>query len=249
MRRYEDWRADPTSAQFQAPMAPAANSRPQPLVARPSIQTLQTRGTNTPSSSSTPSSSQSRSSIPPRSRTPSPYRQSPYEEDKGWRERQDAMLRDETRRRGEAPFADGAHSEQLLQAREDDVRRHRERDEEGRRRMMEQRRQEQDGILRRQREAEYAAEAARLGPPTGRNQSVAGPVSASHSAPAVQQYSSASGPVTAASASSGPAARYLQMPLESPNRYVILCLASRPACFLVLKEFNHRPHADKSGRM
>ncbi|KAI0249307.1 hypothetical protein BJV78DRAFT_707502 [Lactifluus subvellereus] len=247
MRRYEGWRADPTSAQFQTPVAPAANPRPQPLVTRPSIQS----GMNSSSSSSTPSSSRSRGSIPPRSRTPSPYRQSPYEEDRAWRERQDAMLRDETRRRGEASFADGAHSEQLRLAREDDMRRHREREEEGRRQMAEQRRQEQDGILRRQREAEYAAQAARLGQPTGQNQRItipqAGPVSASHSAPAFQ-YPSAPGPVTAAPATSGPVAR--QMPLQSPNRYVIRWLKrTSPRVLLVLKEFNHRPHAEKSGRM
>jgi STAM-binding protein len=220
MRRFEEWRANPTAAQFQTAVAPASYSRPQPLVARPGTQS---RGANTPTSSSTPSSSRSRASVPPRSRTPSPYRQGSYEEDRAWREREDAMLRDETRRREEASFVDEMRFDQLRLTHEDDTRRHREREEEGRRRITEQRRQEQDGILRRQQEADYAAQSARLGQPTGQNQSVtipqAAPISTSLSAPAVQ-YPSASGPPAAALASSGPITKYLQMPLESPTRYV-----------------------------
>jgi hypothetical protein len=113
-----------------------------------------------------------------------------------------------------------------MYAREDDTLRHREWEEEGRRRMTEQRRQEQDGILRRQSEATHAAQAARLGHPTGQNPSVtvapAGPVSASFSAPMPSiQYPSISAPATA-SAQSGPIAAHLQMPLESPTRCVIL---------------------------
>src|SRR5712691_3451097 len=173
MRRYEQWRANPSSVQVQSQLPPAPNSNPQPSAPRRSIQS---HGTNTPSSSSTRSSSRSRRSEPPRSRTPSPYDQTLHEEDM-------VILRDAPRRRDETYPAEGAQ----VNAREDDTRRRREWEEEGRRRMTEQRRQEQDGILRRQQEAEHAAQTARLGHPTGRNPSVnvapAVPVSASFSAP------------------------------------------------------------------
>lgn len=222
--RHEQWQANPSSVQFQPPQPPASNPVPQPLVAHRSIHS---HGTNTPTSSSTPSSSRSRASIPPRSRTPSPYNQSPHEEDMARHERVDAMLRDEPRWREEVYSADGARPEQL-HAREDDTRRRREWEEEGRRRTAEQRRQEQDGIFRRQQEAEYAAQAARLGHQAGQNQVVtasAVPVSASFSAanPSSVQYPSLlSGPgPTLASASSGPVSGHLQMPLETPNRCVI----------------------------
>jgi hypothetical protein len=124
---------------------------------------------------------------------PSPYDQSSPEDDRPRREREEVYP------------ADGARTEQR-QARGDDVRRHREWEEDGRRQMN---RQEQDGILHRQREAEHAAQAARLGPPPGQNHGVTiapvGPV----------QYPGAS-----ASGSSGLIAGYLQMPLESPTRCV-----------------------------
>ena len=187
MTRYEQWRANPSSLQWTAP---APNPNPQPSVAHRSINS---HGTNTPTSSSTPSSSRSRTSIPPRSRVPSPYDQSSPEDDRPRREREEVYP------------ADGARAEQR-QARGDDVRRHREWEEDGRRQMN---RQEQDGILHRQREAEHAAQAARLGPPPGQNHGVTiapvGPV----------QYPGAS-----ASGSSGLIAGYLQMPLESPTRCV-----------------------------
>jgi len=131
------------------------------------------------------------------------------------------ILRDAPRRRDETYPAEGAQ----VNAREDDTRRRREWEEEGRRRMTEQRRQEQDGILRRQQEAEHAAQTARLGHPTGRNPSVnvapAVPVSASFSAPVPSiQYPTIS--AATVSATSGPIAAHLQMPLESPTRCVIL---------------------------
>jgi len=132
------------------------------------------------------------------------------------------VLRDAPRRRDETYSAEGAQ----MYAREDDTRRRREWEEEGRRRMTEQRRHEQDGILRRQREADHVAQTTRLGHPTGQNPNVtiapAVPVSASFSAPVPSiQYPSISAPATA-SASSGPIAEHLQMPLESPTRCVIL---------------------------
>ena len=212
MRRYEQWRANPSSVQVQSQFPPASNSNPQPLALRRGIHS---HGTNTPTSSSTRSSSRSRRSIAPRSRTPSPYDQSPHEEDI-------VVLRDAPRRRDDSYSGDGAQ----MYAREDDTRRRREWEEEGRRRMTEQRHQEQDGILRRQEEAEHAVQAARLGRPTGQNLSVtvapAVPVSASFSAPVQSiQYPSIPAPATA-SASSGPVAARLQMPLESPTRCVIL---------------------------
>ena len=130
---------------------------------------------------------------------PSPYEQSPPEDDRARRERVDALLREEPRQREEVYPADGARAEQWHARGDDTGRRH----EEGRRQMTEQRRQEQDGILRRQREAEHAAQAARLGQPTGQNQGV-------------------TITPTSASASSGPITGYLQMPLESPTRCVTL---------------------------
>lgn len=164
----------------------------------------------------------------PRSRTPSPYPQSPNEDDKAWRERADAILRDETRRREETS-AGGVRPEQSRLAREDDVRRRREHEEGERHRLAEQRRHEQSGILRRQQEAEFAAQAARFGQPGGQNQSVAMPQ------PSVQ-YPSVPGLLTSAPAPTGQVASHLQMPLESPTRYVIHRLKhSSPARFMVLK--------------
>jgi STAM-binding protein len=164
----------------------------------------------------------------PRSRTPSPYDQSPPEVDRAQRERVDVTLRDMPRRQEQVYSADGARPEQLY-AREDDANRRREWEEEGRRQIAEQRRQEQDGILRRQQEADHAAQAARLGHPTGQNRSVtaapAVPLSASFSAPAPSiQYPSVLGPAPTAPVSSGPTNAYMQMPLESPTRCVIFLL-------------------------
>lgn len=209
MTRYEQWRANPSSVQLQAP---ASHSVPQPPVAH----RINSHGTNTPTSSSTPSSSRSRTSIPLRSRTPSPYEQSPTEDDRARRERVDALLREDPRRREDVYPVDGARPDQW-HARGDDTRQRREWEEEGRRRVAvaEQRRLEQDGIARRQREADHAAQAARLGQPTGQNQGVTGSV------PSLVQYPSLSASVTTASAPSGPITGYLQMPLESPTRCVI----------------------------
>jgi STAM-binding protein len=223
MNRYEQWRANPSSVQSQAQHPPASNPTPQAQVPRRSIHS---HGTNTPSSSSTRSSSRSRASLKPRSRTPSPYDQSPPDVDRVQRERVDASLRDMPRRHEQVYPADGARSDQLY-AREDDANRRREWEEEGRRQIAEQRRQEQDGILRRQQEADHAAQAARLGHPTGQSQSVtaapAVPLSASFSAPAPSiQYPSILGP--SAPVSSGPTNAYMQMPLESPTRCVIFLL-------------------------
>ena len=229
MQHYEQWRVNPSSAQFQSAPAHVSNMPPQQLVAHRSIQS---QGASTPSSS-TPSSSRSRASMPPRSRTPSPYRQSPNEEDRAWRERSDAMQRDEARRREEPSYANGARSEQSRFAREDDVRRRREREEEERRRITEQRQHEQNGILRRQQESEFAAQAAKFGQSNGQNQSVTMPQ------PGSVQYPSASGP---APASTRPIASRLQMPLESPTRYVIHQLKhSLPRMFLLLKSSTTDP--------
>ncbi|KAH9974434.1 hypothetical protein BGW80DRAFT_1304054 [Lactifluus volemus] len=184
--RFDEWRTNPTAARFQTTLAPGSNPRQQPLVARPSIQS---RGVDTPSSSSTPSS-----------RTPSPYRQRSREEDRARREREDAMLRDETRRR-EASSIDDIRFDQLRLTDEDGARRHGEREQEGQRRITEQRQQERD-------EAEYAAQSARLGQPAGQNQSVTMPQEAVPSIPGL-----------APATSSGPIARHLQMPLESPTRH------------------------------
>jgi STAM-binding protein len=85
--------------------------------------------------------------------------------------------------------------------------------------MTEQSRQEQDGILRRQREAEHAAQAARLGQSAGQHQVVV-PASS-------VQYPAIAGP-----ASSGPITGYLQMPLESPTRCVTLVGARSCACLV-----------------
>ena len=123
------------------------------------------------------------------------------------------MLRDETRRSEEASSIDEIRFDQLRLTDEDGARRHREREQEGQRRITEQRQRERDGILRRQQEAEYAAQSARLGQPAGQNQSVTMPQAAMPSIP---------GPRNLAPAvSSGPIAQHLQMPLESPTRYVI----------------------------
>ena len=127
------------------------------------------------------------------------------------------MLREDPRQREDVYPADGARADQW-HARGDDTRQHREWEEEGRRRVAEQRRQEQDGILRRQREADHAAQAARLGQPTGQNQGVTGPVMPVSSP---VQYPSISASVNTTSATSGPNTGYLQMPLESPTRCVI----------------------------
>jgi STAM-binding protein len=162
---------------------------------------------------------------------PSPYEQSPPEDDRARRERVDALLREEPRRHEEVYPADGARAEQW-HAHEDDTRRRHEWEEEGRRRMTEQRQQEQDGILRRQREAEHAAQAARLGQPTGHNQGAT-------VAPTVQY------PAISAPAPSGPITGYLQMPLESPTRCVTLL--GVPA-FLVLKESEYRPRSEKPNK-
>ena len=205
MTRYEQWRANPSSVQPQVL---------QPFVAHRSINS---HGTNTPTSSSTPSSSRSRASIPFRSRTPSPYEQSPTEDDRARRERVDALLREDPRRLEDVYPADGARADQW-HAREDDTRQRREWEGEGRRRVAEQRRLEQDGIIRRQQEADHAAQAARLGQPTGQNQGIIGPVMPISSS---VQYPSISGSASTASVPSGPITGYLQMPLESPTRCVI----------------------------
>ena len=212
MTRYEQWRANPSSVQLQAT---ASHPVPHPSVAYRSINS---HGTNTPTSSSTPSSSRSRASISLRSRTPSPYEQSPTEDDRARRERVDALLREDPRQREDIYPADGARADQW-HARGDDTHQRREWEEEGRRRVGEQRRLEQDGIIRRQREADHAAQAARLGQPTGQNQGVTGPVMPISSP---VQYPSISASVTTAPAPSGPITGYLQMPLESPTRCVIV---------------------------
>jgi STAM-binding protein len=133
---------------------------------------------------------------------PSSYDQSPHEDDRLRREHEQP----------EVYSGDGVRAEQW-QTHEDDARRRREWEEEGRRRMTEQRRQEQDGIIRRQREAEHAAQAARVGPSSGQNRGVTPAVPVSTSS---VQYPGAS-----ASGSSGLITDYLQMPLESPTRCVI----------------------------
>ena len=100
--RYEQWRENSASAQFQSAGALVSNFPPPQLVARRGVQS---HDASTPLPSSTPSGSHSRAPMP-RSRTPSPYRQSPNEDDKAWRERADAILRDEARRRDETSAGD-----------------------------------------------------------------------------------------------------------------------------------------------
>jgi len=216
MKRYEQWRANPSSEQqqFKPLQRPAPNQAVQPLVAHRSIHS---HGRSTPSTSSTPSSSQSHASISPRSRTPSPYRRSSHEEDRVFREFGDMTLRDEPYRVEDSHSADAVRSD--FQAGVDDHRRRREWEEDGWRWMTEQRRQAQDGILRRQQESDLAAHAARVGQPTGQNQSVTvAPIPAPVSYPI--QYPSVSGPGPSVSVPSGPIASQLQMPIESPTRYV-----------------------------
>ena len=75
MTRYEQWRANPSSVQ---PQAPASNPVLQPFVAHHGINS---HGTNTPTSSSTPSSSRILAPVPILSRTPPPYKQRPTEDD------------------------------------------------------------------------------------------------------------------------------------------------------------------------
>ena len=209
--RYGQWRENSASAQFQSAPALVSNFLPQQLVARRGVQSLDA---STPLPSSTPSGSHSRAPMP-RSRTPSPYRQSPTEDDKAWRERADAIPRDEARRRGETSVG-GVRPEQSRLAREDDARRRREREEEREKHWLaEQSRHEQIGILRRQQEAEFAAPAARFGQPSGQNQIVA-------LIPQMSvQYPSVPGSVTSDPAPTGKTASHLQMPLESLTRYVI----------------------------
>ena len=158
MGRHEQWRANPSSAQFLSALAPVSNFPPQQLLAPRSIQS---DGASTPSPSSR-SSSPGRGSMPPRS---------PDEEDRAWRERTDAMLRDEARRRGE----------QFRLACEDDERRRRELEERERRRLAEQRQHEQNHILRQQQEAELAAQAAKSGPSHGASTSTLSSSSSSRS--------------------------------------------------------------------
>ena len=224
--RYKQWRANPFSVQSHAP---ASHPVLQPLVARRGINT---HGTNTPTSSSTPSSSRSHASVPLRSRTPSPYEQSPTEDDRALRERVlDAPLREDPHRREDVHPVDGARRDQWY-AREDYSRQRREMEEEQRQLQRDGnlRRQrgaehattaarEQDGILHRQREAEHTA---RLGQQTGQYQGATGPVMPVSSV----QYPSISEEATrsTASASSGPVTGYLQIPLasESLTRCVVL---------------------------
>ena len=206
MNRYEQWRANPSSVQ---PQAPVSRPAPQPLVRHRSINS---HGTNTPTSASTPSSSRSRASTPSRSRLPSPYYQSPHEDERVRRERVDSLVREEPRWSEEVYAADGARAEQW-HAHGDDTRWRLEWEEEGRCRMAVQLRIEQDAIIRRQREADHAAQAMRLGQSTGQNQAVTiAPVAPSSSV----QYPS-------------------QMPLESPIRFVTHKLVH---AFLVLNELN-----------
>jgi hypothetical protein len=169
MTRYEQWRANPSSVQPQAP------------------------------ASSTPSSLHCHDD--------SLYEQSPTEDNRARRERLDALLRYDPLRDKDVYPADGA--------REDRTRLRRRREEEVRRWVAEQRRPEQDGILRLQREAEYAVQAARLRQPTGQNQGVTGPIMPDSSL----QYPSISASAITAWDPYGPITAYL--PLESPTRCVI----------------------------
>jgi hypothetical protein len=121
MTRYEQWQANPSSGQPQAPV------------------------------SSTPSSLLTCAFIPLRNHTPSPYEQSPTEDDRARCERLDALLREDPRQREDVYPADGA--------REDRRRLRRRCEEEVRRWVAGQRRLE-----------------PRLGQPTGQNQGVTGPV-------------------------------------------------------------------------
>jgi hypothetical protein len=126
---------------------------------------------------------------------PLPYEQSPTEDDRARRERLDALLREDPRRREDVYPADGA--------REEHTRLRRMREEAMRRWVEMQRLRQQDSILSLQREADYAAQ-------VGQNQGVTDqemPVSSSVQYPSFS--ASAWDPF-------GPIA-----PLESPTRCVI----------------------------
>lgn len=193
------------------------------------------------SSTSTPSSHRSRTSGSAhghRARTPSPLRNS-MDIEAARRAREDAMARDESRRREEdrsrygparlegstsMTQQDWARAEQMRKDREravaasreqEVVRRQQEemrkQEEEMRRRVEEKRRQEQDGIARRQQESDAAARAARQGTPSN---STGGGTRLAMPQPAATL-------AMPQPASSSPiSAPLLQMPLESPSRCV-----------------------------
>ncbi|KAI0062561.1 hypothetical protein BV25DRAFT_1885276 [Artomyces pyxidatus] len=219
LNSYDDWHASASASAASPDNSPLPPSRGSRISAY-------SPGSSTPvSSMSTPSSSQSRASFSQRkSRTPSPYRQSTQADTPARRVRDDALRREEEWRREaeqqarhgstrpegaeEARQIEWARAEQMRIEREqtsrDDPRRQqdemRRREEEVRRRVEERRRQEQDGIVRRQQEANAAADAAR--------QSV--------TVPAPQTPSTIAMPT--ATFSRGASAGFLQMPLESPTR-------------------------------
>ena len=142
IKRYEQSRATSNTSSVQ-PQAPASDPVLQPLITHRSINS---HGLNAPTSPSTPSSSRSHAFIPLLSPTTSSYEQSPSDDDRT--EHVDTLLREEPRQREEVyPAHDTLWS-----------------------RVAEQHRLEVDGILRRRREAEHAAQSMRLGQPTGQDQ-------------------------------------------------------------------------------
>lgn len=210
-------------------------------------QALSSRAGNSPasiisaSSASTPSSSESfsRSSLVNgrRTRTPSPYRQGSQEDDYSRRTREDAMQRDEDRRRDAERSrygptrsdSDGARQgewaqaeqmridhersrEQEAQRQQDDMRR---REEEIRQRLADRRRQEHDSIARRQQESEAAAQAVRQTPGVYMPQP-----SSSLAMPAAGYAASSTSGMSYGyrSGSNTLNAPVLQMPLESPTK-------------------------------
>ena len=133
IKRYEQWRANPSSIQPRAP----ASSTPSSLLTC----------------------------------APLPYEQSSTDDDRARRERLrrlNVLLREDPGHREDVYLADSARENHthLRDRREQEVRLW----------VAGQRQLEQDGILPRQREADYAAQAAVFGQPTGQNQGVTGPV-------------------------------------------------------------------------
>lgn len=194
------------------------------------------------SPTSTPSSYRSRTSGSAhghRARTPSPLQNS-MDVEAARRAREDAMARDESRRReedrtryGPARLEGSASMSQQDWARAEQMRKDRERavaasreqevarrqqeemrkqEEELRRRVEEKRRQEQEGIARRQQESDAAARAARQG--TASNSTGGG------TRLAMPQPAASLAMPQPASSSSPISAPLLQLPLESPSRCV-----------------------------
>ncbi|KAI0045627.1 hypothetical protein FA95DRAFT_1560979 [Auriscalpium vulgare] len=209
LANYEDWQARQPSSSAASPNPASQVSTPASVAARRMAQS----GSSTPASSASPSSSQNRASFAQHSRTPSPYHQNSQGDD-ARRVRDEAMRRDEDRRRDaergryasplEESRQDWTRAEQARMERErgsqDDPSRRQQ--DEGRRRVDDRRRREQEGILRRQAEADAAADAARQ------------PSTYAMPALAMPTANVATAPMSRAGLNAG----VIPMPLESPTR-------------------------------